>query len=212
MRRRQFIMLVGSVAVARPGAALAQQPAPVVGWLGSGTELSERHLLTAFHDGLAEGGFVVGQNVTIEYRAAEGRYDRLPAMAADLVRRKVFLIAVSGPPAALAAKATTATTPIVFVIGYDPVEFGLVGSLNKPGGNFTGATFFTGALGSKRLDLALRLAPNSTKLGFLVNPNTPTAQNQVQDMQAAARALGREMYILSASSEAELEKAFSGLR
>ena len=196
MRRRQFIMLVGSVAVARPGAALAQQPAPVVGWLGSGTEPSERHLLTAFHDGLAEGGFVVGQNVTIEYRAAEGRYDHLPAMAADLVRRKVFLIAVSGPPAALAAKATTATTPIVFVIGYDPVEFGLVGSLNKPGGNFTGATFFTGALGSKRLDLALRLAPNSTKLGFLVNPNTPTAQNQVQDMQAAARALGREMYVL----------------
>jgi putative ABC transport system substrate-binding protein len=212
MRRRQFIMLVGSVAVARPGAALAQQPAPVVGWLGSGTELSERHLLTAFHDGLAEGGFVVGQNVTIEYRAAEGRYDRLPAMAADLVRRKVFLIAVSGPPAALAAKATTATTPIVFVIGYDPVEFGLVGSLNKPGGNFTGATFFTGALGSKRLDLALRLTPDSIKFGFLVNPHTPTAQNQVQDMQAAARALGREMYILSASSEAELEKAFSGLR
>ena len=205
-------MLVGSVAVARPGAALAQQPAPVVGWLGSGTELSERHLLTAFHDGLAEGGFVVGQNVTIEYRAAEGRYDRLPAMAADLVRRKVFLIAVSGPPAALAAKATTATTPIVFVIGYDPVEFGLVGSLNKPGGNFTGATFFTGALGSKRLDLALRLTPDSIKFGFLVNPHTPTAQNQVQDMQAAARALGREMYILSASSEAELEKAFSGLR
>ena len=157
MRRREFIILIGSVAVARPLAAPAQQPAmPVVGWLGSGTEPSERHLLTAFHDGLAEGGFVVGRNVTIEYRAAEGRYDRLPAMAADLIRRKVALIAASGPPAALAAKATT-TTPIVFVIGYDPVELGLVESLNKPGGNFTGATFFTGALGSKRLDLALRL-------------------------------------------------------
>ena len=108
MRRREFIILIGSVAVARPLAAPAQQPAmPVVGWLGSGTEPSERHLLTAFHDGLAEGGFVVGRNVTIEYRAAEGRYDRLPAMAADLIRRKVALIAASGPPAALAAKATT---------------------------------------------------------------------------------------------------------
>ena len=126
MRRREFIILIGSVAAARPLAAPAQQPAmPVVGWLGSGTEPSERHLLTAFHDGLAEGGFVVGRNVTIEYRAAEGRYDRLPAMAADLIRRKVALIAASGPPAALAAKATT-TTPIVFVIGYDPVELGLV--------------------------------------------------------------------------------------
>ena len=209
MRRREFIILIGSVAVARPLAAPAQQPTmPVVGWLGSGTEPSERHLLTAFRDGLAEGGFVVGRNVTIEYRAAEGRYDRLPAMVADLIRSKVALIAASGPPAALAAKATTATTPIVFVIGYDPVEFGLVGSLNKPGGNFTGATFFTGALGSKRLDLALRLAPDSTKFGFLVNPNTPTAQNQVQDMEAAARALGREMYVLNASSEAQLETEF----
>ena len=157
MKRREFITLLGGAALAWPLTAHAQQAMIMVGWLGSGTEPSERHLLTAFYEGLAEGGFVVGQNVTIEYRAAEGRYDRLPAMAADLVRRKVALIAASGPPAALAAKAATARTPIVFVIGYDPVEFGLVGSLNKPGGNVTGATFFTGALGSKRLDLALRL-------------------------------------------------------
>ena len=207
MKRREFITLLSGAGLAWPLTAHAQQAMIMVGWLGSGTEPSERHLLTAFYEGLAEGGFVVGQNVTIEYRAAEGRYDRLPAMAADLVRRKVALIAASGPPAALAAKAATTTTPIVFVIGYDPVEFGLVGSLNKPGGKVTGATFFTGALGSKRLDLALRLAPNSRKIGFLVNPNTPTA-HQIQDMQAAARALGCEMYVLHASSEGELETAF----
>ena len=160
----------------------------MVGWLGSGTEPSERHLLTAFYEGLAEGGFVVGQNVTIEYRAAEGRYDRLPAMAADLVRRKVALIAASGPPAALAAKAATARTPIVFVIGYDPVEFGreLEVSISLA------ATLRVQPSSLARLDQSAWTShfdfhANSIKIGFLVNPNTPTAQNQIQDMQAAAR-------------------------
>jgi putative ABC transport system substrate-binding protein len=207
--RRELIRLLGGAATMGATAVRAEQPGmPVVGWLGSGTVSSERHLLTAFEQGLADGGFAVGRDVVIEYNAATGRYDHLPAMAAELVRHKVAIIAASGPPAALAAKDASATIPIVFVIGYDPVEFGLVGSLNRPGGNLTGATFFTGALGSKRLDLALRLAPDAHKIGMLVNPNTPTAQIQVQDMQAAADALGREIYVLNASGESELETAF----
>ena len=191
IRRREFVTLLGGAAATWPLAARAQQASklPTVGFLGESTPSGQRQWVAPFVQRLSELGWIEGRNVAIEYRAAEGRYDRLPAMAADLVRRKVALIAASGPPAALAAKAATARTPIVFVIGYDPVEFGLVGSLNKPGGNVTGATFFTGALGSKRLDLALRLAPNSLKIGFLVNPNTPTAQNQIQDMQAAALVL-----------------------
>jgi putative ABC transport system substrate-binding protein len=164
--RREFITLFGGAAATWPLAARAQQAAmPLVGWLGSGTEQSERHLFNAFQDGLAEAGFIVGRNIAIEHRAAQGRYDILPVMAADFVSRKVALIAASGPPAVLAAKAATATIPILFVMGYDPVQFGLVASLNRPGSNVTGATFFTGALGSKRLDLALQLAPNSVKIG-----------------------------------------------
>jgi putative ABC transport system substrate-binding protein len=207
MKRREFITLVGGAAVAWPLSSRAQQMQEV-GFLGSGTESSERHLFNAFQDGLAEAGFVVGRNIAIEHRAAEGRYDTLPAMAADFVSRKVAIIAASGPPAVLAAKAATATIPILFVIGYDPVQFGLVSSLNRPGSNVTGATFFTGALGSKRLDLALQLVPNSVKIGILVNPNSPTSQTQVQDMQAAARSFGREAYVFNASSGAELETAF----
>ena len=179
-----------------------------IGFLGSGTDLSERHLFTAFQEGLAEAGFVIGQNISIEHRAAEGRYDTLPAMAADFGSRKVAIIAASGPPAVLAAKAATSTIPILFVIGYDPVQLGLVSSLNRPGSNITGATFFTGALGSKRLDLALQLAPNSAKIGMLVNPNSPTSQAQVRDMQDAARGLGREVYVLEAKSASEMETAF----
>ena len=201
MKRREFMTLLGGAAAAWPLSSRAQQPE--VGFLGSGTELSERHLFNAFQDGLAEAGFVVGRNIAIEHRAAEGSYDTLPAMAADLVSRKVAIIAASGPPAVLAAKAATATIPILFVIGYDPIQFGLVSSLNRPGSNVTGATFFTGALGSKRLDLALQLVPNSVKIGILVNPNSPTWQTQVEDMQAAARSLGRESYVFNASSGAE---------
>jgi putative ABC transport system substrate-binding protein len=207
MRRRAFIALLGGAAAAWPLAVCAEQMTEI-GFLGSGTDLSERHLFNAFQEGLAEAGFVIGQNISIEHRAAEGRYDTLPAMAADFVSRKVAIIAASGPPAVLAAKAATATIPILFVIGYDPVQFGLVSSLNRPGSNITGATFFTGALGSKRLDLALQLAPNSAKIGMLVNPNSPTSQTQVRDMQDAARGLGREAYVLEAKSASEMETAF----
>jgi ABC-type uncharacterized transport system substrate-binding protein len=207
MRRREFIAGLAGAAAAWPVAARAQQM-PEVAFLGSGTESSERHLFNAFQEGLAEAGFVVGRNIAIEYRAAEGRYDILPAMAADFVSRKVAIIAASGPPAVLAAKAATATIPILFVMGYDPVQFGLVSSLSRPGGNVTGATFFTGALGSKRLDLALQLVPNSVKIGILVNPNSPTSQTQVRDLQAAARSLGREAYVFNASGGTELELAF----
>ena len=210
--RREFIALLGGTAAVWPLAARAQQAAmPVIGFLGSSTESAERNLVVAFHEGLAETGFIVGQNVGFDYRAAEGQYDRLPSMAADLVGRRVVIIAASGPPAALAAKAATATIPILFVIGYDPVDFQLVGSLNRPGGNVTGATFFTGGLGPKRLELMRQLVPNAVKIGVIVNPNSPTTEAQVRDVQAAARTLACEVHVFNASSKPDLEAAFSSL-
>ncbi len=206
MRRREFMTLLGGAA-AWPLAERAEQMREI-GFLGSGTDLSERHLFSSFQEGLAETGFAVGQNVLIEHRAAEGRYDNLSGMATELVSRKMAIIAASAPPAVFAAKAATSTIPILFVIGYDLVQLGLVASLNRPGSNITGATFLTGALGSKRLDLALQLAPNSAKIDILVNPNSPTSQAQVRDMQHAAHSLGREVYVLEAKSTTEMETAF----
>ena len=163
--RRQFISALGGTAVAWPLAADAQQAAmPVIGFLGSANNESERHLVAAFRDGLAEGGYVAGKNVFIAHQTVDGRYNELPMLAADFIRQNVVILVGSGPRAALAAKSATSTTPVLFVIGYDPVQYGLVSSINHPGGNATGATFFTGLLAPKRLELLNQLVPGSSKM------------------------------------------------
>jgi putative ABC transport system substrate-binding protein len=203
LRRREFITLLGGAAAAWPLAARAQQPAmPVVGYLSSFPADTSQKFMQAFHQGLNDAGFVEGRNVTIEYRLAEqGRYDRLPMMAADLVGRLVDVLFASPIAAARAAKAATATTPIVFAIGSDPVEMGLVVSLNRPGGNATGATFLSVELGTKRLELLRELVPKMASVALLVNPNNPTTTLQTKDMQAATTALGLQLNIVSAGSQ-----------
>jgi putative ABC transport system substrate-binding protein len=200
MRRREFITLLGG---AWPLAAHAQQPAmPVIGFLHSASPGPYAHLLAAFREGLRETGYVEGKNVAIEYRWAEGRYDRLPALAAELVRLNVALIAAAGgEPSPLAAKAATSTIPIVFTAGGDPVEAGLVASLGLPGGNIT-------EMGPKRLDIVKQLVPTAGNITMLVNPKFPTVPGEVRDMQEAARALGIEVTVLNASTEGEIEIAF----
>jgi putative ABC transport system substrate-binding protein len=178
MRRRDFITLIGGAAVAWPLAARAQQPAmPVIGFLRSTSLADSTHLVTAFRDGLKETGFVEGQNVAIEYRYAEGRNDRLPALVADLIDRRVAVI-VGNNLATRAAKAATSTVPIVFAYGGDPVIDGLVASLNRPGGNVTGVVFIEGALGAKRLELLRQIVPKATTIAVLVNPNNPEAVSE----------------------------------
>jgi putative ABC transport system substrate-binding protein len=210
MRRREVIALLGG-AVAWPLAAQAQQSAmPVIGFLASFSRASLREPLAAFHRGLNEVGYVEGRNVTLEYRWGEGNYERLPMMAAELVRRQVAVIVATAPPAALAAKASTATIPIVFSSGSDPVGLGLVESLNRPGGNVTGATFLTNAQESKRLELLHRLVPAAALVGVLVNPD---GEDPVRtgDVTAAARAIGLKLHVVSARSENEIEEAFATL-
>jgi putative tryptophan/tyrosine transport system substrate-binding protein len=213
VRRREFITLIGGAAAAWPLAARAQQPAmPVVGLLGATTAQGFAAQLTAFRQGLSEAGFVDGRNVAIEYRWAEDQYDRLPAMAADLVRSQVAVIAtIGGNAASLAAKAATATIPVVFHGSVDPVEAGLVASLNRPGGNVTGVVTLNIDTGQKRLELLHELLPAATTIGLLLNPTNAVAEIQSKDLQAAARTLGLQLRIANASTERDFDAAFATL-
>jgi putative tryptophan/tyrosine transport system substrate-binding protein len=208
MRRREFVTLLGGAA-AWPLAARAQQPAmPVIGFLRSASFANVSHFVTAFRRGLKEAGFVEGQNVTIEFRSAEDRPDRLPALATDLIRRPVAVI-VGDIISAIAAQAATTTVPIVFATGADPVTEGLVASLNRPGGNVTGVVFFNAVLGAKRLELLRQLVPKVTTNGVLVYPNNPSTEAERRDVQAAAQAVGQQLIILDVSNDRDIETAFT---
>ncbi len=212
MKRREFITLLGATAT-WPLTAPAQQPAiPVVGFLGTASAGSFAHLVAGFRRGLQEIDFVEGRNVAIEYRWAEGQYDRVPTLAADLVRRQVgVIVTVGGETSAAAAKAATSTIPIVFNVGADPVKLGLVTSLARPGGNATGVNIFTTELVEKRLGLLHDLVPAATTVAVLSNPNFPAAVANVRESEAAARAIGKRVVIFNASSDAEIETAFANI-
>jgi putative ABC transport system substrate-binding protein len=211
MRRREFIKLLGGAATAWPLAAHAQQPTmPVIGFINAAALQDYKRQLAAFLKGLGETGYVEGQNVTIEYRWAEGNNDRLPALAADLVGRQVAVIAATSTPAALAAKAATASVPIVFEVGADPVQLGLVGNLNRPGGNVTGVTQTNVEMTPKRLQLLHELLPAARVMALLVNPaNEATTETTTREVLAAARALGIELHVLNANIARDVEAAFT---
>src|SRR5262245_47969535 len=211
-RRRDVLTLMGGAA-AWTLAARAQQPAmPVIGFLHDSWPEPRANLLAAFRQGLSEAGFVDGRNVMIEYRWAQDQLDRLPGLAADLVRRQVtVIVAVGGPDPALAAKAATDAIPIVFQAGADPVKLGLVGSINRPGGNATGVTYFTVELGPKRLGLLRELMPGGANVVVLVNPRSPVADSALKDMQAGADAVGQQLLVLHASNNQEINAAFPAM-
>jgi putative tryptophan/tyrosine transport system substrate-binding protein len=210
MRRREFITLVGGAAASWPLVARAQQTAmPVIGFLSSLSPLELTFVMPAFHQGLNEAGFVEGRNIAIEYRWAEGQYERLPALAADLVRRQVAVIAaISGTPAALAAKAATTTIPIVFAIGGDPVAPGLITNLSRPGGNITSVGFSPAPFVAKRMELARELVPRGTTIAVFVNPDNPPSVLEGTTLREAAAALGQPIEIVKASTEGDIDGAF----
>ena len=213
MRRREFITLLGGAATAWPIVARAQPAMPVIGFLSSLAHTDLGLVIPGFHEGLNGAGFVEGRNIAIEYRWAEGDYRRLPALAGDLVNRKVTVIAaISGTPSALAAKAATATIPIVFAIGGDPVAPGLVASLNRPGGNVTGASFYTSPVVTKRLDLARELVPEGSMIATLINPTNPPSVEESKSLQAAAATIGQRLLILQANTLEQVEDAFTTIK
>ena len=211
MKRREFITLLGGAVTAWPLGVGAQQAAmPVIGFLGSPDAFA--HVVDAFRQGLYETGFAEGQNVTIEYRWAEGQYDRLPALVADLIRQKsAVIVATGGDVGVRAAKKAATAIPIVFTSGSDPVAAGFVSSLNRPGGNVTGVSLFVSVLEGKKLELLRELVPMAAVIGFLVNPNNPRADVDTADMQAAARALGKLLLILKADGEHDFDAVFTNL-
>ena len=213
MRRREFVTLLGGAAAAWPLAARAQQAAmPVIGFLNSTTPASWDPFVDGFRKGLNEAGYVEGRNVAIEYRWAEGQYDRLPAMAADLVRRKVaVIVSTGGHSTLLAVTAATATIPVVFTFGGDPVGLGVVSSLNRPGGNVTGINLFITQMASKRLGLLRELVPNAELIAMLFNPTNRGTDAQMKDAQEAARAINQQTHILNAHTDEEIDTAFAAM-
>jgi putative ABC transport system substrate-binding protein len=212
VKRREFIMLLGGAAAAWPLAARAQQqPMPVIGFLAAGSPNAYPHRLAAFRQGLKETGYVEGQNVAIEYRWAEYQYDRLPGLAAELVQRQVAVIAASALPTALAAKAATSTIPIVFTSGSDPVQAGLIASLNRPGGNLTGVSMLLSELVAKRVGLLHEIVPAASIIAVLVNPSNQRADVDASEVQTAARAIGKQALVVTAGNEHELDAAFTTL-
>jgi putative ABC transport system substrate-binding protein len=211
VKRREFMTLLGGAVMAWPLAARAQQPAvPVIGFMGLETADRYADRLGPFHQGLKETGFVEGQNVAVEYRWAQGHYDRYPEMAAEFVRRQVTVIAATGgEPSPQSAKAATQTIPVVFTANGDPVREGLVASLNRPGGNITGITVFGTAAVTKRVQLIHELIPQATIIAYLMNPNHPSGEIEMRAAQTAARSLGKKMPVLSASNEREIDTAFA---
>jgi putative ABC transport system substrate-binding protein len=208
MRRREFITLLGGAAATWPVPARTQSGPPVIGFLSSLSSSENSNFVAAFRQGVSDAGSADGQGIRYEYRYADGDYQKLPAMAADLVRRRVTVIAAGAPPAALAAKAATSTIPIVFVVGFDPVRAGLVASYNHPDSNATGFCLITSPLGQKRLELILELVPKAHAISMLVNPTNPDTSIEVQDAQAAAIANGRQLNPVNASTAAEIDAAF----
>ena len=213
MRRREFITLIGGTAAAWPLAAWAQQPAmPVIGFLNSGSPAERAPFVAAFRQGLKETGYIESQTVAIEYRFAEGRYDHLPSLASDLVRRQVTVIAATGDTVSpLAAKGATTMIPIVFVIGSDPVKEGLVASFNRPGGNITGVSIISSALASKQFELLHELVPQAAVVGILLNPSNPNADLELSDLQSAALSMGLQLVVVRANTESGIELAFASL-
>jgi putative tryptophan/tyrosine transport system substrate-binding protein len=214
MGRREFVALLGGAAAAWPLTTRAQQAAmPVVGFLNGASPGTFTNNVAAFHQGLKEGGFVEGRNVGVEYRWAEGQYDRLPQLADDLVRRGITVIAATGGAGEsdLSVRFATSTTPFVFLTAGDPVKRGLVASLNRPGGHVTGISFFLNSLGPKRLELLRELVPDADLIGVLINPNFADAEIILTDAESAARALGRQLIVLNASTDREIEAAFATL-